>query len=280
MRLVEKKCPNCGGELKFGFEDKETTCEFCGRSFEIERDEKVNNDNEERFNADYYSLTEEQKEVAKKVLGTFTIAPIIIGIIFISVFVVIAVTQFRNFGHKTESGGSLIVDKDMDADPEELIEEVKKTAEEKLKEQGYVMSFDDLKENHIKDIHENTLSILNKYVKGSARWFYSHDKFTYVGMYLLTNSSGNTLYDVYKMNFKIKGKNVPYFTGVKYENAKVKDGKLIMDMDGRMLPFSMNMDSGGYATLGYESAKDFYNKVIRGLLENSTMYSIGGVYKE
>lgn len=280
MRLVEKKCPNCGGELKFGFEDKETTCEFCGRSFEIERDEKVNNDNDERFNADYYSLTEEQKEVAKKVLGTFTIAPIIIGIIFISVFVVIAVTQFRQFGHRSESGGSLIVDKDIDSDPEELIEEVKKTAEEKLKEQGYVMSFDDLKENHIKDIHENTLSILNKYVKGNATWFYSHDKFTYVGMYLLTNSSGNTLYDVYKMNFKIKGKNVPYFTGVKYENAKVKDGKLIMDMDGRMLPFSMNMDSGGNATLGYESAKDFYNKVIRGLLEKSTMYSIGGVYKE
>ena len=61
---------------------------------------------------------------------------------------------------------------------------------------------------------------------------------------------------------------------------KKKDGKLVLNMSGSMLPFSMSMDSGGHATLGYESAKDFYNKVIRGLLEKSTVYSIGGVYKE
>ena len=281
MRLVEKKCPNCGGELKFGFEDKETTCEFCGRSFEIERDEKVNNDNDERFNADYYSLTEEQKEVAKKVLGTFTIAPIIIGIIFISVFVVIAVTQFRQFGHRSENGGSLIVDKDIDSDPEELIEEVKKTAEEKLKEQGYVMSFDDLKENHLKDIHENTLTLLNKDLKRHQAFLYKYDKFSYVGMYLLTNSRGNTIYDVYKINFTIKGKKVPYFSAVRYRDAKINEGKLIVDMDGTVFS-SLNMSSGPNedATAGYESAKDLYNKLIRGSLAESKVYTIGGVYKE
>ena len=283
MRLVEKKCPNCGGELKFSFEDKETTCEFCGRSFEIERDENIDGDNEEIFNAEHYALTEEQKKVAGAVLGSFAImqvVPIIIIAFFVIGIVLFGVFAAKSHKSTGDDHSSFIIEKEKEEDPGDIEQEVKKTAEERLKEQGYVMTFEDLKDNHLKDIHENTLSILNKYVKEHSTWFYSHDKFSFVGMYLLTNSSGNTLYDVCKMNFKVKGKNIPYFTAVKYDNAKVKDGKLVLNMSGSMLPFSMSMDSGGHATLGYESAKDFYNKVIRGLLEKSTVYSIGGVYKE
>jgi len=283
MRLVEKKCPNCGGELKFSFEDKETTCEFCGRSFEIERDEKIADDKEEMFNADNYALTEEAKKVAGVVLGSFAamqVIPIIVIAIFIIGIVTFGIFSAKSHNSSSTEHGPFIVEKEKEEDPDDIVEEVKKTAEEKLKEQGYVMSFEDLKSNHLKDIHDNTLSILNKYVKGHSNWFYGHDNFAYVGTYLLTSSYGNTLYDVYKMNFKIKAKNVPYFTAVKYDNAKVKDNKLILNMDGNMMPFSMNMESNGKATLGYESAKDLYNKLIRGLLEKSTMYSIGDVYKE
>jgi len=273
MRLVEKKCPNCGGALKFNFEDKETTCEFCGRSFEIERDQSISNDNDEIFNADNYALTEEQKKVLGAFAG-FTFVPIAIFAIAVIAMVTIGiVSSRRSFNKQSEE-----VEVEEKVTPQE--EEKQKTPEEILKEQGYVLSFEDLKDNHLKDIHDNTLSILNKYVKGHSTWFYSHGSFSYVGMYLLTTTSGNTLYDVYKMNFKIKGKTVPYFTAVKYNDAKVKDGKLIMDMDGDMLPFSMTMESSGNATLGYESAKDFYNKVIRGSLESAKLQSVGGVYKE
>lgn len=38
MKLVEKKCPNCGASLSFNSTDKEVTCNYCKVSFEIERD--------------------------------------------------------------------------------------------------------------------------------------------------------------------------------------------------------------------------------------------------
>ncbi len=38
MKLVEKKCPNCGASLSFDSSDKEVTCKYCNVSFEIEHD--------------------------------------------------------------------------------------------------------------------------------------------------------------------------------------------------------------------------------------------------
>ena len=37
MKLVEKKCPNCSGQLKFDENDKSCKCEYCKSEFEIER---------------------------------------------------------------------------------------------------------------------------------------------------------------------------------------------------------------------------------------------------
>ena len=41
MKLIEKKCPNCGGSLEFSETDKSCKCEYCHRAFEIERAEKL-----------------------------------------------------------------------------------------------------------------------------------------------------------------------------------------------------------------------------------------------
>jgi len=38
MKLIEKKCPNCGASLSFDSTDKEVTCKYCNVSFEIERE--------------------------------------------------------------------------------------------------------------------------------------------------------------------------------------------------------------------------------------------------
>ena len=51
MKLIEKKCPNCGANLEFSETDKSCKCEYCHRAFEIERDEKINvSDIAEQFN--------------------------------------------------------------------------------------------------------------------------------------------------------------------------------------------------------------------------------------
>ena len=41
MKLIEKKCPNCGASLEFKDSDKNCKCSHCGSSFEIERDKSV-----------------------------------------------------------------------------------------------------------------------------------------------------------------------------------------------------------------------------------------------
>lgn len=51
MKLIEKKCPNCGAALEFNESDKSCKCDYCHRSFEIERDQSVDvSDIAEQFN--------------------------------------------------------------------------------------------------------------------------------------------------------------------------------------------------------------------------------------
>ena len=38
MKLVEKKCPNCGANIEFNAENKTVTCNYCNTTFEVERD--------------------------------------------------------------------------------------------------------------------------------------------------------------------------------------------------------------------------------------------------
>lgn len=84
MRLIEKKCPNCGASLSFGDTDKSCKCEYCKRSFEIER----NNDN--------FSLNE--LKTPAKFLGVYLIGSYISSaIVGIIVFIIIGFLGFTIF---------------------------------------------------------------------------------------------------------------------------------------------------------------------------------------
>ncbi len=41
MKIIEKKCPNCGANLKFNAGDHDVHCEKCRRDFAIEYDDKM-----------------------------------------------------------------------------------------------------------------------------------------------------------------------------------------------------------------------------------------------
>ncbi len=259
MRLVEKKCPNCGGALKFNFEDKETTCEFCGRSFEIERDQNISQDNDEIFNAENYALTEEQKKVAKTVAGTFTVVPIIFGVIFLFAFGTVAYVGFKGFSENSSNSNNRIIN----------------NKSEEQKEKGLVIDFKELSEQQIKDIHENSLTILNRELDRLESFLQKHTKWTYLGMYLLHDSKSNQLYDIYTIKFNGKD----FFAGVSYSGIKVLDGKLVMNMSGSMIG-EQNFNSGTANTYGYQSAKELYNKWVRARVEKYTISTSGNVYNE
>ena len=76
MKLIEKKCPNCGASLSFDENDKVTKCDYCKREFEIERDAQ-----------DQISLV--IGETGKSVIKYFFISHMVIGIISIIVFLII-----------------------------------------------------------------------------------------------------------------------------------------------------------------------------------------------
>ena len=79
MRLIEKKCPNCGATLEFSENDKSCHCQYCKRSFEIERD--LND--VEKFNLIYDKI---QKPVKTFFFVPFIFAFVIILMISISIF--------------------------------------------------------------------------------------------------------------------------------------------------------------------------------------------------
>lgn len=278
MRLVEKKCPNCGGELKFSFEDKETRCEYCGKSFEIERDEKIAEDKKEMFNAENYALTEETKKIAGGVARTIAVTQFVPILIIAIIFILIVCFWIFSFKHNSlisNNRNSSIQSKSEDDGKE------KKSNKELMQGEGYVFSFDDLSENNLTIIHDNSKSILIENINRYSDFLYEYGEWSYVGMYLLTNDTGNSLYDIFSINFKIDGKSTTYYSGVKYDNVRVKDGKLVFNMNGFTVgTLNITSSSKSKDTFGFSNLKDLYNKVIRGVIYNSDLFTTGGVYKE
>lgn len=89
MKLIEKKCPNCGANLSFNDTDKSCKCEYCKREFEIERDEKTSNDN--------YNLIDQKSMKHLNIVGGI----ITIIIIILSIFVFY--TVFKSFNDTNKS---------------------------------------------------------------------------------------------------------------------------------------------------------------------------------
>ena len=262
MKLVEKKCPNCGGELKFSVNDKETKCDYCGKAYEIERE---NDDKEELFNADNYRITlseEQKKKVAQAALFGFAavqIAPIIMFVAFI-VIVIIGGVMF-----------STMHDRVSRTVPSAKIEETVKKKDENL-----IVDFDKLSEQDLAEIHSSTVNTLNKSVDRHSSFLYKHGNYEFVGMYLLVSEDGNELFDVYKMSFTDSDKTTDFFGAVRYANVKKIDDKLVVDLDGR--EFNPYVSKAMYGYLGYESCQDLFNKNIRGKLDKSVLKVSGDVY--
>lgn len=120
MRLVEKKCPNCGANLEFGDNDKSCKCQYCHRSFEIERDTSLDvNDIAEQFNL---SELAENAGTAAKVIGGVMIGHYIIGALIglfvIAIFIFIGVKVHNQISSNGQISSIIEEEKD---DSEKLL---------------------------------------------------------------------------------------------------------------------------------------------------------------
>ena len=89
MKLVEKKCPNCGANIKFNKNDNEVTCKYCNTCFEIEKDSSDLLG--EIINPEYFSLQ-------RKMITKFSKGIIIFSIItFVVIFAIFIIMFLRIF---------------------------------------------------------------------------------------------------------------------------------------------------------------------------------------
>jgi len=88
MKFIEKKCPNCGANMKFNLEDKEVKCNYCNSEFIIEN----NNEENSKVNLDKVNL---------KLIKTFSIIHLIVFIVVFCFIVGTFVLVFINFSKMT-----------------------------------------------------------------------------------------------------------------------------------------------------------------------------------
>lgn len=87
MKLIEKKCPNCGADLKFNKDDDTVTCNYCKTSYEIQRDIGVDDIVNELFDADDFILHKKaMKSVNKGIMFFIIFVFVMILIVFLIMF--------------------------------------------------------------------------------------------------------------------------------------------------------------------------------------------------
>ena len=148
MRLIEKKCPNCGADLSFDENDKSCKCEYCKRQFEIERDL----DDVEKFNLIYDKI---HQPIKSMMMIPFIFAAVVILIISIVIFTNIFMDN-KNEGF-TEN------------DTQDIVEE----EEEKEK---LITNVDELTDDDFDALSHSSFSILNQSIVGRNDTTYAYQK--------------------------------------------------------------------------------------------------------
>lgn len=260
MKLVQKKCPNCGASLSFNENDKETTCEYCHQKFMIEKEENSAFDDVDfRFRvAKYY---EDKSVNTRKKFARIWAVFLVIG--FIILFFVCNCEDFTKEYRKNSNSNSSV------------------------KKDTYVTDISQIDQKSLELFHKETLKELENgnhiYVPSNTK----EGNWEYVGMYLLNSKEEkvvdyNILYDVYKKQYIIDGNTLVAYAGVRYKELKLSDdGIVLTSFSGVAVNSMMSLPNrSSYFVKGYESVEDFYNKVIREKTGDYTAIGTEGMYLE
>lgn len=242
MKIIEKKCPNCGASLTFENTDKEAKCNYCGQEFVIEND-SINKPN---INID--DLLSKNFKLHKKIIKTFSIVHIFVTIFIIATIVTMTVIVFKG------------VSSQFSKTPEVKIEQIDKDT--------FTM------------IHSTSVDILGRWSGIVAN--YKRGNFEYVGAYIYKDTFGTKLSDVFKVTYTNSKDNtrVDVFTLVTYRSVELKDGKVSLDYNGTACTNSITLGDSTFGRVnGYRSLKELYNKAILVNAEGK-IYSTSGLYNE
>ena len=245
MKLIEKKCPNCGGSLEFSETDKSCKCEYCHRAFEIERDANLDvGDIAEQFNLS-------ELEGPLKAFGIMHIVvTIFIFLVAIGMFVGIAYSIFK-------------AQKESPALIEEFIEEnTEKETNQLLSDVSL------LNDAQLEDIENEAKSIAYQTAKGQNDTKYSYqtsDSLRLEKIYIASKDDTNQLVVVFKSswhNFFNQSDNQTVYTPVVFKNVHEN-----LDFHNGKNPapeYYFNPEKTSYI-YAYKSLEETYEKVLKPL---------------
>jgi hypothetical protein len=254
VKIIEKKCPNCGAGLSFGEDDTSCKCEYCHRAFEIERDRDMFNDaNIDDFDA--YSLIGTGLKAFSMTTAGVIIFMIAVFVLFIIFFINIA---SDHSGDTPSGGGSPVVENTPTPTPVPTVSVVK----------------------HVKEISNTDLKLLRSKaygfddVKGerSSTYSYNNKDDEIVRTIVAYKNDTNFTYLVIRVlyiNFFDQDDKKSVFIPVRYKNVKPNlgytDDEILDSMKIDAPRYYLNGKKSTYIRGGYASYKKFFNEKIEPL---------------
>lgn len=276
MKLVEKKCPNCGAGLSFNDSDTSVKCEYCNKTYYIEKDEKKSAQLDDAHLGDAYKFL---NEVGKPIATGFAFAHIAIVLFFFVVFIIISVIIFsivRSSAHTSNP-----IEEELNPPVDSYIESVFETPDD-LSEPNYVTAMSQIDSISLEVLHDKSVSQLSSYHMNNKS--YTTGDWVSCGSYLLVskNTSGNLFYDVFKHTYKNTrtGKKVVLYAAVMYNNLELTEDNVVDNtQNGKAYAPSVNLDGDSLNfAWGYESVEKLYNSLIRDKMSQYSLESSNGLY--
>ena len=249
MKIIEKKCPNCGASLEFKIGDKETKCKYCNSNFIIED----NNKDDKDFDINNINL----KFAKTAFIIHFIIAGIIILVVLLTIVFMI-INMSKSFSD-TKKG----LDFDIFEDTEE-----KKASEEK-------QSLDEITADLDEKLSKEALNNLGTWT-GYLTTYKIQGDYEKVGYYYLKNSVSVKIVYVYKTTYSNGSESKEVYKAVSFVGLSL-DG---LGQTAFVDTNKYNLNDNEYA-YGYESIEDLYNKVIKSTKSfNFKVLATDGLYIE
>lgn len=248
MKLIEKKCPNCGASLEFNDTDKSCKCEYCKRTFEIERDlDKVES-------KDYT-----QQFILSEIPATLTIIPFFLGIaIFIVAFLLIFTIIFLGF-------------KTMHNNSESFNSNFFKDFDEEIEEQTEIKYFKDISElnndyySKIDFAAKMKISRTGNGVNDTNHSYKMDGDPKRIKSYVLYKDESNYVIVVYQAiyyDFFNPDNRYTVYVPLLYENATMNSYNVFQNPQIDTPEYYFNDEKTSY-TYGYTNIDDIYNNVVK-----------------
>jgi len=277
MKLVQKKCPNCGASLSFNESDTNVTCEYCKQSFYIEKDEKETKKGID-ISADAYNLVKSAEPVVKSVAIAHVVVSIVVFVVIAIGFVLVFSLIFSQvFGNDDKE--KIDTSNDNNYSINSGISDVDDTK----KEDNSLKEISQISEESLKDIEEQSLSILDKFDDLGGTSYKVVNSWSRVGFYLLLPKDNGyiELYDIYKITYKNGSKNITLYAAVEYKDMEYKDGGVISSFGGYPDAPVYNTNKADYGFIyGYDSLESYYNKNIKSKKNSYDIKASDGLYME